>query len=218
MPEDSLMAQHRIGPDFIPPDTRYRGVSRDERRALRRKRLIAAAADVYGEVGYRNATVRLICRRARLTERYFYVAFKTSEELLVVTARSLACQMLDWMRQLRDETDADRDAKTFRMLKGYFRSQLDEPSKARVFTLEFRGVSAAADAEFERILDMFADLIVETRDPRRLGRAANERLVRRGLVGGLLQITVAWIESGYQEPIDAVASAGALICTLADPR
>jgi hypothetical protein len=106
--------------------------------------------------------------------------------------------MLDHMRELRDRTDGDRDAKTFRMLKGYFRSQVDEPSKARVFTLEFRGISTEADAEFERILDRFADLIVETRDPRRLGRTANDRLLRRGVIGALLQITVAWIDGGYR--------------------
>jgi AcrR family transcriptional regulator len=202
--EHWLMAQQRVG-----------GV--DERRALRRDRLIAAAADVYGEVGYRNATVRMICRRARLTERYFYESFGTSEDLLIWTAQALAGQTLERMRRLRDGTDADRDVKTRRMLKGYFRSQLDEPSKARVFTLEFRGMSAAADAEFERILDSFADLIVDTRDPQGIGLAARDRLLRRGIVGGILQITVAWIESGYPESIEAVVATAARLCTLADP-
>jgi len=194
----------------------YRGVSADERRALRRERLIAAAADVYGEFGYRDATVRMICRRAKLTERYFYESFSSSEELLVVTAQSLAAQTLENMRRLRDGIEADRDVKTRRMLKGYFRSQLEEPLKARAFTLEFRGMSAAADAEFERILERFADLIVETRDAQHTGRAANDQLLRRGLVGGILQITIAWIESSYQAPIDDVTSAAALLCTLAD--
>jgi len=195
---------------------RYRGVSLHERRTLRRERLVAAAADLYGEHGYRNVTVRMICQRARLTERYFYEAFASSEEILVVAARTLAGQTLERMRQLRDGTAGEREAKTLRMLKGYYRSQFDEPSKARVFTLEFRGISAAADAEFERILDMFAELIVETRDPQRRGRAANDQLVRRGVVGAVLQITLAWIESGYREPIGSVVSAAAFVCRLAD--
>jgi AcrR family transcriptional regulator len=198
------------------PEVRYRGVSADERRALRRERLIAAAADVYGEVGYRNATVRMICRRARLTERYFYEAFGSSEELLLVVARSLAERTLEGMRRVRDSTEGNADAKTLRMLRGYFRLQLEEPSKARIFTLEFRGMSPAADAEFERILDRFADLIVETRDPRSVGPAANDRLLRRGLVGGVLHIAVAWIEGGYLEPIETVAQAAARVCALAD--
>lgn len=188
----------------------------DERRAQRRDHLIAAAADLYGERGYRNVTVRMICRRAQLTERYFYESFASSEEILVVAARTLAGQTLDRMRQLRDSTRGNRDAKTLRMLRGYYRSQLDEPSKARVFTLEFRGMSASADAEFERILDLFADLIVETRDPDRRGRAANDALVSRGIVGGILQITLSWIESEYREPIDRVVAAAAFLCKIAD--
>ena len=199
-----------------PVRPRYRGVALDERRTLRRDRLITAAADLYGEHGYRSVTVRMICQRAGLTERYFYESFATSEEILVVAARTLARQTLDRMRNRSETTPGDRDAKTIRMLKGYYRSQLDEPSKARVFTLEFRGISAAADAEFECILDLFADLLVETRDPMRRGRAANDALVRRGLVGGILAITVAWIEGGYREPIDRVVDAATYLCRIAD--
>ena len=194
----------------------YNGVSLDERRTLRRERLVAAAADLYGERGYRNVTVRMICKRAGLTERYFYEAFASSEEILVIAARTLARRTLDRMRRLSETTTGDRDAKTLRMLKGYYRSQLDEPSKARVFTLEFSGISAVADAEFERILDTFAELIVETRDPDRRGRAAADALVRRGLVGGILAITRAWIGGGYREPIGDVVAAAAVLCRIAD--
>ena len=211
-------SQGRVSPSKAPvAPANYRGISLDERRALRRERLIASAVDLYGERGYRDVTVRTICQRARLTERYFYEAFASNEDILVVAARTLAARTHDRMRQLRDSVEGDRDAKTLRMLKGYYRSQIDEPTKARVFTLEFRGISADADAEFERILDMFAELIVETRDPMRRGRAANDRLVRRGVVGGGLQITIAWIESGYREPIDTVVSAATYVCSLADP-
>jgi AcrR family transcriptional regulator len=195
---------------------RYNGVSLDDRRALRRERLVSASVDLYGEHGYRNVTVRMICQRAGLTERYFYEAFATSEEILVVAARMLAHRTLEYMRHLSVTTAGDREAKTTRMLKGYYRLQLDEPSKARVFTLEFRGVSASADSEFERILDLFADLIVETRDPKRRGRAANDALVRRGLVGGVLAITLAWIEGGYREHIDSVVQAATYLCGIAD--
>ena len=115
-------------------------------------------------------------------------SFSSSEEILVVAARMLARRTLDHMRHLSEGTEGDRDAKTLRMLKGYYRSQIDERSKARVFTLEFSGISAVADSEFERILDTFADLIVETRDPKRQGRGGASALVRRGLVGGILAI------------------------------
>src|SRR5215831_4789387 len=39
----------------------YGGHSTEERRLARRERLIEAATRVYGEVGYRNATVKAVC-------------------------------------------------------------------------------------------------------------------------------------------------------------
>jgi AcrR family transcriptional regulator len=194
-----------------------RDASGVQRRAERRERLIAAAVDVYGEVGYRNATVRAICQRARLTERYFYEAFGSNEKLLVEAAAMLAGQTLARMIALKDATAGDADAVTLRVLTDYYRIQLREASKARVFTLEFRGICATADAEFERILDAFSTLLVSIRDPRGIGPAANDRLLRRGIIGGILQITLAWIESGYREPPETVARAAARICSLADP-
>src|SRR5215210_2294752 len=60
----------------------YRGVSADERRAERRRRLMEAAFDVVGEAGLENLTTRAVCARAGLTERYFYESFGAMEGLL----------------------------------------------------------------------------------------------------------------------------------------
>lgn len=61
---------------------RYGGRGGEERRAERRERLLDAGLACYGEVGYHAATVRLICARAGLTERYFYESFANGEDLL----------------------------------------------------------------------------------------------------------------------------------------
>jgi AcrR family transcriptional regulator len=193
-----------------------RSVPIAERAALRRARLIAAALEVYGDVGFRNATVRAICRRAQLTERYFYESFSSSEELLLEAAHALAFDTLAWMKRRRDRVGGDRDGKTEYMLRGYFRQQFEQRAHARLFTLEFRGISAAADAEFDRILDSFAELIVETRDPELTGPAAGDRLLRRGLVAGVLQVTTAWIEGGYEESLDDVVTTAVRLCRVAD--
>jgi AcrR family transcriptional regulator len=193
-----------------------RSVPLSERPALRRERLIAAAVEVYGEAGFRNATVRAICRRAHLTERYFYESFGSSEELLIEAAHALAFGTLAWMTHRRDAIEGDRDVKTAHMLRGYYRQQSERRAQARLFTLEFRGISAAADAEFDRILDAFAELIVETRDPAHTGPAAHDRLLRRGIVAGLLQVTAVWIEGGYREPLDDVVAAAVRLCRVAD--
>ena len=74
----------------------YAGLSADERRLARRERLIEGAIRAYGELGYRNTTVKAVCEAAGLTERYFYESFANSEALLVaafetVSRRVFAC-------------------------------------------------------------------------------------------------------------------------------
>ena len=49
----------------------YGGHSAEERPLSRRERLIEAAIRVYGEVGYRSATLKAFARSVGITERYF---------------------------------------------------------------------------------------------------------------------------------------------------
>lgn len=57
-------------------------MSADERRVQRRQQLVDAGLEVIGTQGWANATVRVVCREAGLTERYFYEAFDDRDALL----------------------------------------------------------------------------------------------------------------------------------------
>ncbi|CQD16493.1 putative transcriptional regulator [Mycolicibacterium conceptionense] len=59
----------------------YRGVDADERIAQRRRRLLEGGLDILGEPdGSDELTVRAICRRAALAQRYFYESFTEKDE------------------------------------------------------------------------------------------------------------------------------------------
>src|SRR5438270_12648428 len=61
----------------------YGGIPADERRAERRERLLEAGLEILGTEGWQAATVRAICKQARLNPRYFYESFSGLDELLV---------------------------------------------------------------------------------------------------------------------------------------
>ena len=67
----------------------FRGVSADDRRAERRTRLVDACIDVIGADGIANTTMTGVCKRAGLTERYFYESFANRDELLVAVFDSM---------------------------------------------------------------------------------------------------------------------------------
>jgi len=191
MPSDTTTAQARP----------YRGVPQDERRAQRRSQLIAAAIAVYGERGYRHATVKAVCEAAGLTERYFYESFANSEELLIASYNAVTFSVLDQMIAAAEGAGGDRIARGHAMLRTYFEALQREPRSARVFLVEIRGVSRAVDKAFDSSLRAIGEQvgrIVGTQD------AQTDLLLQAGVVGGVIHIALRWIEDGYTPPIEVV--------------
>lgn len=64
----------------------YAGKSAEERRSERRQALLSAARELWREHGWSGVTMRAVCSRARLTDRYFYQNFADRDALLVAVA------------------------------------------------------------------------------------------------------------------------------------
>jgi AcrR family transcriptional regulator len=196
------------------PARTYRGVPQDERRAQRRGQLIAAGIAVYGERGYRQATVKAVCEAAGLTERYFYESFANSEELLIASFKAVTASVLDQIAAAR-QAGRGRAVKARAMLRTYFAALQREPRSARVFLVEIRGVSRAVDKAFD------AGAARHRQRSGAHGGAARRRgrpLLQAGIVGGVIHIALRWIEDGYEPAIDTViASALRLGMVIAAP-
>jgi AcrR family transcriptional regulator len=188
--------------DTTPAQARpYRGVPQDERRAQRRNQLIAAAIAVYGERGYRQATVKAVCEAAGLTERYFYESFANSEELLIASYNAVTYSVLDEMLGAAAQAGGDRLARGRAMLQTYFAALQREPRSARVFLVEIRGVSRAVDKAFDSSLRAIGEQV-----GRIVGKegGAPDPLLEAGVVGGVIHIALRWIEDDYQPGIEVV--------------
>jgi AcrR family transcriptional regulator len=67
----------------------YAGVPAEERRALRRAELLAAALDLMGSEGSGRLTVGALCARAGLNERYFYENFTSRDDVAVAVYEAI---------------------------------------------------------------------------------------------------------------------------------
>jgi len=112
---------------------RYRGSSVEERRAQRREQLLRAAIQVYGEQGYRNATVKAVCEAAGLTERYFYESFSNSEELLVASFQAVMHFLLGELEKAGAGVQGGPVERARAMLNAYYEALKLHPQSARVF-------------------------------------------------------------------------------------
>src|ERR1700752_124636 len=79
------------------------GLSADERRLALRERLIEGAIRAYGELGYRNTTVKAVFEAPGLPERYFYESFANSEALLVAAFETVSRRVFNCLEEVRKE-------------------------------------------------------------------------------------------------------------------
>lgn len=191
---------------------RYRGSSAAERRAQRREQFLRAAIQVYGEQGYRHATVKAVCEAAGLTERYFYESFSHSEELLVASFQAVMQFLFGELEKAIAEASGGPVDRARAMLTAYYEALQGHPQSARVFLVEISGVSPAVDQALDASLREFGDLIARTLAPRGEGSTASEPLLRAGVVGGVIHIALSWIASGYSQPIHEVVGAALRLC------
>lgn len=195
----------------------YRGETPTQRADKRREQLIAAAIQVYGELGYRQATVRAVCSAAGLSDRYFYAAFDNSEALLAAAFGAVTAEVLTEVQQAGDAQPPSDIGRARAMLEAYFTALRRESARARVFLVEMVGISDRIDREFDEMLDRIVARIIEAVDPDRKGPLANAPLLGRGVASGLIGIATAWVRSDYAEPVETVTAAALTLCLVAAP-
>jgi AcrR family transcriptional regulator len=190
----------------------YGGHSTEERRLARRERLIEAAIRVYGEVGYRNATVKAVCEAAGLTERYFYESFANSEALLIAAFDTVSHRLIDCLEAIRAEHLGTADERGHAVLRAYYQALRDDPVGARLFVVEIARVGPAVDEVGAALLREFGELLSRTLAPEANAKLKSTELVQAGAVGAMIQIAKAWIRSGYAKSVDAVAADALKVC------
>ena len=103
-----------------PSKGRYWGLQAPERTRRRRQALLEAALDLFTSQGYTATPAKHLCRRARLTERYFYESFRDRHACLAQLYDELAQQLLERTTTAIEQTaDLDVDQLTERALSQF---------------------------------------------------------------------------------------------------
>jgi AcrR family transcriptional regulator len=181
----------------------YGGVSPEARAAERRAALLRAGTQLFGTLGFRRTTVRAICQEARLNDRYFYAAFDSTEALLCAVYLHYAERLRREVREVAERTAGGLDARVTATLEVFF-ELLRDTCGARVLMFEVMGVSPQVDAVYQSNLVEFSKVIMEVARPRE-AETEEERAYLRiagiALVGALINVGMAWMLTGYREPV-----------------
>ncbi|RZS32657.1 TetR family transcriptional regulator [Herbihabitans rhizosphaerae] len=173
---------------------RYGGKTADQRRDERRNALVETAVEIWQEQGWAAVTMRGVCARANLTDRYFYESFANRDDLLTTT----------WDR-VRDETlgmvlgtvaeHADRPPleQLDAALDVIVRHIEAEPARAQILYGDHSG-SAVLEQRRRQSVQQASDIMIDLARP--FLRAGVDELAFRTAVllgiGGFVEIMLAW--------------------------
>lgn len=174
----------------------YGGISASERRAERRRKLVAAGRHIWGEYGISEVTVRGVCNAAGLIPRYFYEQFPNRDALLFAVSDDVRDQLLDALVVAGIGDPGTLRDKLRSALTAFLEMIAADPHVHRIATGDVSSVAGLAQHR-THILDMITDLVIRYSPDVLDGVTPKPADSRRGalfMVGGVNQLIEAWLE------------------------
>jgi AcrR family transcriptional regulator len=169
----------------------YGGRLPDERRAERRQRLLDAGLEVFGTVGFEEASIALLCATARVGTRAFYDEFDSREELLREVATTVVLDAVAALQEALAAAPPRLENRVRAGLSAYVGHLTDDPRRARV---AYRAVPAAGRLlpDRHRASRAFADLIAAEASRLGVRVPARSDLLALALTGAVAEVLGWW--------------------------
>jgi AcrR family transcriptional regulator len=192
----------------------YQGLPADERRALRRARLLEAGLELLGHEGWQATTVTAVCERARLTPRYFYESFGSRDELVVAIFDSIVGEVAGEVSDRLAAGSPEIEDLIRANIAAWVEVASEDPRKGRVAFVEALG----SEALMRRRLDAtrrFAGILGEQARAAHDVRARDRRALDLAclvVAGGLIETMIEWLEGGLDRPAEQVVEDYTAVC------
>lgn len=179
------------------------GVNLEERRQRRRTALINAGFELFGTRGYRSCSVKMVCRHASLTERYFYESFANREALLIEVFDVLISEMSNRLLAILESDHYGQGSEKLlsKFVQTFFHFFREDKRRGRLVLFEILGVSAEMDRHYQRAVRDLSALVEHPSlaiFPKSTRSREARRIISLGLVGALLQIAVQWVMDDFK--------------------
>jgi AcrR family transcriptional regulator len=163
---------------------------------------VAAGLDLLGTDGLAGTTVRGVCARAGLTERYFYESFADRDALVLAVFDDVAAGGMEAIVSAVGAAPADPHATAVAAFGAFVGYLTEDPRRGRVLLLEAHGSQSLQRRRLDA-LRAFALLTVEHGRPRLGADAPDETdalLTAVALVGGLAELLICWLNGELDVP------------------
>lgn len=186
---------------------RYGGVAPEVRQRQRRDKLIEAGLHVFGTRGFHGATVREVCARAQLTERYFYESFAGLPQLFEAVYTGITEELRAKTLIALSTQPPDADGMAEAALRVFYETIRSDACRARICLIEAVSVGPLGGElgnesarQYAALMRHFLALLYveEGFDDLDLD------LLAAGLIGMNIHIATEWVRGGFATPMERV--------------
>ena len=174
----------------------YAGIPLQARREQRRARLVEAGLQEIGTRGYEQVTVKDVCRRAGLTERYFYEHFTDRLALLVAVYDEVIAAVMGASLAAAEAAPPVLVERVRAGMAAFIGALAEDPRRARVQLLESVGRSGELERRRLEVMHAFGDYLMNAANelhPRHDVEEAQRRALALGFVGAADHLAVEWM-------------------------
>lgn len=194
----------------------YGGRTAQERQADRRARLLAAGTEIWMAEGWAAVSMRAVCARAKLTDRYFYAEFGHVHDLLgtlwdAANERALAV-VGPAFAGTAGQTPRDRLRAA---IAAYITHLATHPDDARMLFGDSAGCEVLTERQHGLRLQGVA-IVAEFGEPFLApGVGREDFLVRtRMAIGGLVELLAAWQSGDVPGTVEEIVAHATTYCEL----
>ena len=184
--------------------SRWAGVSPPDRRAERRRLLVRAGFELFGEGGEAAVSVRSVCRTAELNSRYFYESFRDTNELLAAMYDDVVSELGKVLFAATADLPDDDRARLRAGIKAVLDFTAADPRRGRILFIG-PGVNPAFASRFVAAKDQLRRLVL--RDRRRINPQPDptvNEVEAVMYVGALSWMAREWASGALGNDIDLV--------------
>lgn len=172
----------------------YGGATPEERTAKRRAALCEAALDLLAEGGPDRVTVRGVCARAKLNDRYFYESFRDPASLLLEVREQVTTQAFAVVGAAIADTEPDPEVRVRAVIEALVGFFTEDPRRGHLIvqsqaTEELRNArQASIRAMAALVADQGVAMLGEKAPPEQ-----DRELAALTLVHGTLELFATWL-------------------------
>jgi len=189
----------------------YGGLSLEDRKKQRREQFLQAGLNVFGTTGFRSATVRSLCKEAKLTDRYFYESYGNLENLLKAVYEFCMSNLGNAILQaITNEYQKGDAASAITAGLDAFFLTLEDPKIAQICMVELEGINPEINKLYYNYISGFSQMLIA------LSRHAfpdlkmdmqQQEIIGISFIGAMRQSATNWLMSGYKADRALIVSA-----------